>query len=110
MNGIVFAAITELALITWGDVTGRRGPNHTVNGLPLPSDYVAAAIVFGALGFIGGTSEGASRVATFVSWGFVVATALTGGIPSSLSSASAAPSTTASTTGTAPPPAAGTLA
>lgn len=116
MSPFLLALLVELGLISWGDISGRRVPGHTVNGLPVPADYVAPVLVFGTLGLIAGASDGARKVSTLVAWGFVVATALTGGIPSNLGkstlqNAPGSPQATAGVSGTGKAaPAPGTLA
>jgi hypothetical protein len=75
MNGLLLAWLTEVGLITYRDLTGKA-PNHTVNGLPLPADYLATFLIFGALGFLPKDNAGASRVGALVGWAFVLATYL----------------------------------
>lgn len=75
MGGLLLAWITEVGLITWRDLTGKA-PDHTINGMPLPADYLATFLIFGALGFIPKDNAGASRTAALLGWAFVLATYL----------------------------------
>ena len=75
MGGLFLAWIVEVGIITWRDVSGKV-PNHTINGLPLPADYLASFLIFGALGFAPKDNVGASRAAALTGWAFVVATYL----------------------------------
>ena len=71
--GVLLAWLTEIGLITWRDLTGKA-PNHTINGFPLPADYLATFLVFGTLGLVPKDNAGASRAATLAAWAFVIAT------------------------------------
>ena len=71
--GILLAWAVELGLITWRDVTGKD-PTHTINGFPLPADYLATFMVFGTLGLVPKDNGGASKAATLAAWAFVIAT------------------------------------
>lgn len=75
MGGLFLAWLTEVGLITYRDLTGKA-PNHTIEGLPLPADYLATFIIFGALGFVPKDNPGASRTAALIGWAFVLATYL----------------------------------
>ena len=75
MGGIFLAWIVEVGIITWRDLTGKA-KNHTVSGMPIPADYVATFIIFGALGMVPKDNVGASRTATLTAWAYVVATYL----------------------------------
>ncbi len=77
MGGIFLAFLVEVGLITYRDIAGSatQKQGHTINGLPLPSDYLAAVMLFGALGLVPKDS-GAAKVATLLGWGFVNATAV----------------------------------
>lgn len=75
MNGLLLAWLVEVGIITWRDLTGKV-KGHTIEGLPLPADYLATFIVFGTLGFVPKNNVGASRAATALGWAFVVATYL----------------------------------
>ena len=66
MRGLLLAALTESALITWRDVSSTKV-------LPMPSDYAAAAIFYGGLGLLPAQAEG---FASLVGWGMVLATFL----------------------------------
>jgi len=71
--GLALAWLVEVGIITWRDLTGKA-KNHTVAGLPIPADYVATFIIFGALSFVPKDNVGASRTAALVGWAYVVAT------------------------------------
>lgn len=73
MGGLFLAWLCEVGIITWRDLTGKV-KNHTINGLPLPADYLATFLIFGALGFVPKDNAGASRTAALVGWAYVVAT------------------------------------
>lgn len=75
MGAVLAAWLTEAVIITWRDVSGKA-PDHTINGLPLPADYLATFILFGGLGLIPKSNVGASRFAAALAWGYVVATYL----------------------------------
>ena len=75
MGGIFLAWLVEVGIITWRDLTGKA-KNHTVAGLPIPADYVATFVIFGALGLVPKDNVGASRTATLTAWAYVVATYL----------------------------------
>ena len=75
MGGLFLAWLAEVGIITWRDVTGKV-PNHSINGLPLPADYLASFLIFGALGFVPKDNPAASRTAALIGWGYVVATYL----------------------------------
>lgn len=76
MAGVLSAFLAELGLITYRDLAGSAAQKqgHTIVGLPLPADYLAAVAFFGALGLVPKDS-GASRVAGLIGWGIVLATA-----------------------------------
>lgn len=73
----MFAFVAEVGLITYRDIAGSAAQKagHTINGLPLPSDYLAAVAMFGALGLVPKDS-GAAKVAALFGFGIVIATAL----------------------------------
>ncbi len=73
--GVFSAWLAEVVIITWRDLTGKA-PNHTVAGLPIPADYLATFVIFGALGLVPKDNVGASRAATLAAWAYVVATYL----------------------------------
>ena len=99
MYGVLSAFLAELALITYRDIGGTEAQKagHTINGLPLPADYLAACALFGALGLVpkGG---GAAKAAGLLAWGFVIATALNL-TPAELNPSSTTKSTQQTTTG-----------
>lgn len=66
MRGLLLAALTEAAIITWRDVSNQKM-------LPLPSDYVAVAVAYGGLGLLPASAEG---TASLIGWGLVLATFL----------------------------------
>lgn len=66
MRGLLLAALVEASIITWRDLSKQKV-------LPLPSDYVAVAILYGGLGLL---PTEASGVASLIGWGVVVATFL----------------------------------
>ena len=71
--GLLLAWMVEVGIITWRDLTGKA-KNHTVAGFPIPADYVATFVIFGALGFVPKGNVGASRTAALVGWAYVIAT------------------------------------
>lgn len=92
-GGLLSAFLVETAIITYRDVAGSSAAQqgHTINGLPLPADYLAAVIIFGGLGFL---PAGGQTVAALFGWGIVTATLLnfwTPSNPTSLGSGSKAP-------------------
>jgi hypothetical protein len=110
MGAVLFAWLVEVGIITWRDLTGKA-PGNTVNGLPLPADYLATFIIFGALGFVPKDNVGASRAAATAAWAFVVATYLNvapsivnpTGTQATTAQSSANSSTSSSTTSTISP-------
>lgn len=74
MSSILLAFMAELGIITYRDLNGKD-PSHTVAGLPLPADYLAAVAIFGALGMVPKDSPSA-KVAGLFGWGIVIATYL----------------------------------
>jgi hypothetical protein len=76
MAGLLAAFLAEVGLITYRDLAGSAAQKagHTIVGLPLPADYLAAVAFFGALGLVPKDS-GAAKVAALVGWGIVIATA-----------------------------------
>jgi hypothetical protein len=91
--------MVEVGLITWRDLTGKD-PTHVINGFPLPADYLATFMVFGALGLVPKDNGGASKAATLAAWAFVVATYINA-LPAALNP-SGAPKASISTAGTTP--------
>lgn len=73
MMGVLAAWLVEIGLITWRDLSGKD-KNHTIAGLPLPADYIATFVIFGGLGLVPSSNQGASRAATLAAWAYVVAT------------------------------------
>ena len=80
--GVLTAWLAEIAIITWRDLNGKQ-PDHTINGFPLPADYLATFMVFGTLGLVGKGNPGASRAASLAGWAYVVAT-LVNALPAAL--------------------------
>jgi hypothetical protein len=66
MSPLIAAFVAELGIITWRDL-------HKQKILPIPSDYAAAALIFGAFGLVG---EASPKVAAWLGWGIVLATFL----------------------------------
>lgn len=102
MGALLAAFLAEIAIVTYRDIAGKA-PNHTIAGLPLPADYLAAVIIFGGLGLVPKDS-GASKTAALFGWGIVIATGLSLWNPQSpfqlgksASSTSAAPQSTGGT-------------
>jgi hypothetical protein len=92
--GVLAAWLVEIGLITWRDLQPANSKTHTINGFPLPADFLATFIVFGSLGLVPKDSPG-SKAATLAAWAFVVATYLNA-LPAVLN-----PSNPAQPTGTA---------
>lgn len=74
MSSLTLAWITETILITYRGAAGTNKPVQAVAGFPLPSQYVASFIVYGALSLIPGPNG--QRVAGLFGWGVVAATFL----------------------------------
>jgi hypothetical protein len=75
------AWLLEVLLITLRDLNvtlpgnlAFKSTGHSVNGLPLPADYVATFVIFTPLAFLSDTR--AKPVAAMLAWGYVLATAL----------------------------------
>ena len=98
--GVLSAWLAEIGLITWRDLTNKADKNHTISGFPLPADYLATFMVFGLLGLVPRDNQGASRAATAVAWGFVVAT-LVNALPAALNPSATTQTPAASSTVTA---------
>lgn len=76
MGGMLAAYLAEVGLITFRSLRGGSS-TATVAGLPVPAEYLAATILYGALGLATQRSgPGPAHVATAVGWAFVLATAL----------------------------------
>lgn len=104
MGALLAAFVAEIGLITYRDVAGSTAQkqNHTVAGLPLPADYMAAILLFGVLGLA--SSPGAQKTAALFGWGIVIATYmnLMPGVPKPIPGATGgSSSTTTSATTTA---------
>lgn len=88
-NGSVFVpAVIEVGLVTWKGILNGTTKDAPIPHLPLPSTYISVAIIYGILALPSGEL---ARVATWVGWGYVIATALT--LPGAKSSRVASPST-----------------
>lgn len=75
MGSLTAAWLTEVVLISYRAV--KRGGQGTGNvPLPMPSQYAATFIVFGALGMIASVAPRARTFAGLTGWGFVIATFL----------------------------------
>lgn len=74
MNSLTLAWMAEAILITYRAVSKGNAVDNPIRNLPLPSEYVGTAIVFGTLSFVPGPNG--QRVAGLIGWGLVVATAL----------------------------------
>lgn len=75
---LLYPWVAELVLITYRDVQGKtQSGGLGFRHLPLPSEFLATFVVFGALGLLAGEEgEGRTTVATMFGWGVVVATLL----------------------------------
>jgi uncharacterized RDD family membrane protein YckC len=93
-GGLLLSFLVEVGLISYRDLTGRvQDPaSHVIVGLPIPSDYLSAVAVFGALGFL--PAGDPSKVGTALGWAIVVATYLNlwPGAPKSKKKGSTTPS------------------
>lgn len=74
MNTLLAAWLAETALITYRGAKQGGSKENPVAHLPLPSEYVASFVVFGALSLVPGPNG--QRVAGLFGWGVVVATFL----------------------------------
>ena len=72
---LMAAFVAETAIITYRDVKGGFDSAPSPLPMPLPSQYVAPAIVFGALGLVPDSSR-LKPMANAIGWGLVVATLL----------------------------------
>ena len=90
------AFIVEIGLITYRTVRagGIVTPTTAPIPAPLPSLYVSAVFVYGALGLVSGK---AAPVAGLIGWGFVIATALNVFNPGAANANAATSSSTAAT-------------
>ena len=82
MNGVLLAAMLEVGVVSWRDVTKGR----TVVGLPPAGDYLAVIVIFGSLMAIG-TAPTAHTFANVFAWGILAATATGLADPSTLGTA-----------------------
>ena len=75
MNPTLMAAwLAELAIITYRSAANKDSiPNRPIKALPLPSEYAATFVIYGALSFI---PESGARAASAMGWGLVLATLL----------------------------------
>lgn len=77
--------IAETVLITWRSASRTKAgtglANKPISALPLPSEYVGALIIYGALSLATGELE---RPATILGWGLVVATLMNFWDPSTI--------------------------
>lgn len=98
--GLFSAFIVEVGLITYRSLKGGglKVPATAPIPLPLPSYYVSAVFVYGALGLVPGR---AAPIAGLIGWGFVVATALELFNPGAANDAAASKASTAATLKTA---------
>lgn len=76
MTGLLAAWVAEIGIITYRAVklNAAQGAG-TLAGLPLPSEYAASFLYYGALSLVPSAS-GASKVATALAWGMTIATFL----------------------------------
>lgn len=95
MGAVMLAFLAEVGIITYRDLSGKD-PTHTVGGLPIPADYLAAVALFGALGLVPKDSP-AAKVAALGAWGLVMATYLNlvPGVPKKGTSSTTTPAKTA---------------
>lgn len=89
--GVISAWMAELIIITLRDV--KKGSTNSVAGFPLPADYLASFVIYGALGAL---PPAASTFAGVTAWGFTIATFLNF-IDPTLNKQSTKSSTTATT-------------
>lgn len=68
MDSLVWPWVTEIAFISYRDVTQNKPARP-----PLPSEFLATFVVFGGLTLV---AQANTRVASLMGWGFVIATAL----------------------------------
>ena len=72
-NPLLAPALVETILVTYRDVRAGTNQINPIPHLPMPSQYASVVIVYGALSLL---PQSASRLASLIGWGFVVATAL----------------------------------
>jgi len=92
VGGLLSAFLAECVLITWRDV-------HAQKVLPVPADFVAAAGIYGVLGFI---PESGQKFAGAVGWTLVLATFLNLWNPQNPTSITGKANTGTATEGTGP--------
>lgn len=73
MSGVLGAWVAEMVLITYRGARRGTSASNPIPHLPLPSEYVATFIIYGALTFVPGRG---APVASAFGWGIVVATLL----------------------------------
>jgi hypothetical protein len=75
MSGLFAAFMVEVGLITYRSVTqgGTKVPTAAPLKAPLPSNYVSAVFVYGALALL---PKSLTPIPSLLGWGFVVATFL----------------------------------
>ena len=74
MSSLLAAFFTQLVIVSYRDFSGGlEVPGRAPIGLPLPADYTAPIIVYGALALF---PDSAKPVAGMIGWGLVVATLL----------------------------------
>ena len=73
MASITAPLIAETLAITYRDVRNGSNVANPIPHLPLPSQYVSVAIIYGGLSLF---PDSAQQLATVMAWGFVVATLL----------------------------------
>jgi hypothetical protein len=73
MTGLTTAWLTEIVVISYRATKNGSNQGTTSIPLPLPSQFAATFIIYGALGLL---PDAASGFASAVGWGFVLATVL----------------------------------
>jgi hypothetical protein len=77
MTSVTLAWLAELVVITYRSAkqegVGKLGITRPIPHLPMPSEYAATFVVYGALSLIPGQGE---QVAGYIGWGIVLATVL----------------------------------
>lgn len=71
MNPVLLPWFVEIGFISIRSLSSQHRP-------PLPSELLASAVIFGALGAIAGSGPQAATPAALTAWGLVIATALSG--------------------------------
>lgn len=96
MNAVLIPWVLEAGIVTYRSAKDGTSNTNPIAHLPLPSEYVATFIVFGACAAL---PASLSRVGVTFAWGIVIATLLnlwdptTGGVkkPSTATNASKKP-------------------